>query len=153
MAIVTRTFGVFELDSGSSFNGEYIDHEFETNWYYGPTPAQFMQVQAVRMHGLSYGQAELNLAIKGVQNDMHFNQDYYSTSRVPLNLPKNAAALDYQMHDATVRADISGRGLAVQFKVFSSKDYADNPFGPTPEPAHVCQALTIYASPEGAYDH
>lgn len=147
MAVI-RTFGIYELDSGNSFNGQYIPHELETNWYYGPVPAQFMQVQGVRLHGLSKGSAELGMAIKGAQNDMYFDGDTYSTSAVPVSLPKVATSISSILHATTHRADIVGRGLAVQIKIFGTGDEDSDP-----EPPHVCQALTIFSSQEGAYDH
>lgn len=148
MAIV-RTFGVFELDSGNSFNGEYIPHEFETNWYYGTTPAQFTQIQGLRLHGLSRGQASLGVAVRGAQNDMYFGDDTYSTSTVPINLPRNNFDITNEEHSASNRADITGRGLAVQLKIFGTGEFGVS----DPEPGHTCQALTIFASPEGAYDN
>lgn len=145
-AINTSAY-VYALESGSSFDGNYIPHYFVVNWYFSDNPTQFNTLQAVRLYGLSRGVASLNVQAAGIQNDMYFSGSTLSTTATPINLPRTASSITADFHDVTNRADIAARGLAIQLKFSGSNTSLS-----TIEPSHVAQVLITYSSPDGAFD-
>ena len=145
-AINTSNY-VYALESGSSFDGNYIPHYFTTNWYYSDNPSQFQQLHALRLYGLSKGVASLKVQAAGAQNDMYFSGAALSTTTTPINLPRVAADIVADFQDTTNRVDISARGLAIQLKFSGSNTTLS-----TIEPSHVAQVLVTYSSPDGAFD-
>lgn len=141
-------FGIYELDSGNSFNGEYIEHEFETNWYFGEAPTRFTGIQKLRMHGLSNGMANLEVYAAGIDNDYSFGKSQYSTTSEGINLPRTAGNIYADSQPVTNIANLSNRGLGIQLKFVGSGDTDTS----DPEPGHVCQAIVVYSKPSGAPD-
>jgi hypothetical protein len=138
---------VYGLEQGDSFDGAYIPHSFETNWFFGDSPFQYSTLHAIRMYGLSRGKAGINVQVVGAQNDFDFSGAEYSTTATAINLPRTAGNIYENYKPVTNRTDISGRGLAVKLKFSGSNtDLA------VAEPSHVCQVLLTYATPTGAFD-
>lgn len=142
-----QTNHVFALDSGNSFDGNYIPHYFVTNWYFADNPFQFQTLQGVRLYGLSKGMAGLNIQSAGVQNDIYFGGTSLSTTTTPINLPRTTAGIGYEFRDSTTRASIAARGLATQLKFSGSNTNLS-----LIEPSHVAQVLVTYSAPDGAFD-
>lgn len=143
-----ETLEVFALENGDSFNGYYIPHSFDINWYFGQAPSTYMTLQGLRAFGLSRGLASLNVYATGPQTDFYFKGNVFSTSTVPLNFPRNnPIGIVTDLQPVTNRADIAARGLAVQIRISGSNtNYA------LIEPTHVVQVLTLYTTPAGAFD-
>lgn len=142
------TTEVFALENGDSFNGTYITHYFDINWYFGQSPSTYMTLQGLRAFGLSRGLASLNVYAAGPQTDFYFQGNAFSTSTVPLNFPRNnPIGIVEDLQPVTNRADIVARGLAIQVRIAGSNtDYT------LIEPTHVVQVLTLYTTPAGAFD-
>lgn len=141
---------VYALDCGDSFDGDHIPYEAEINWYFDDRADKFVTVTGIRMYGLTKGRAEMNVYARGIENDFIYPGAAFSTSGVPMNLPRTSADLDLRTDfvPVTNRGDISVRGLATQFKVRdSATELVDT------EPAHILQVLVVNASPDGAFDH
>lgn len=138
---------VYALDSGASFDGNYIPHYFDTNWYFADNPAQFQTLQGVRLYGLSRGMAELKVQSAGAQNDMAFGGTTLTTTTTPINLPRVSSGLSTYYRDSTNRAEIVARGLATRLR-FSGSNTNLNLI----EPSYVAQVLMTYSVPDGAFD-
>jgi hypothetical protein len=139
---------VFVLENGDSFNGYYISHFFDSNWYFGQAPSTYMTLQGLRAFGLSRGLASLNVYATGPQTDFYFSGNSFSTSTVPLNFPRNnPIGIVTDLQPVTNRCDIAARGLAIQVRIAGSN--TDNNLI---EPTHVVQVLTLYTTPAGAFD-
>ena len=131
---------VYELEKGWSFDGVYIPHFLEINWYFGDDPITYTTIQKVRVHGLTKGTVQLQVAANGMQTS--YLNDYTSEQFIDLKSPYEFVSSEF--YDTTETTDLENRGLAIQLK-FSGRN-ADLS---TPEPGHVLQVLVVQSSPEG----
>lgn len=132
---------VYELEKGWSFDGYYIPHFLELNWFFGDTPMDYRGIQKIRIHGLSKGRANLQVRTNGIQTD--YSEDYSSPQYI--DLPYHTAHVVDTFYPATNYTDVACRGLAIQMK-FEGR----NTDITLPEPAHVIQVLLVQSSPEGS---
>lgn len=138
---------VYALDSGDSFDGNYIPHYFDTNWFFGDTPYVFSTLQGVRAYGTSRGLANVDLHVVGQQEDFGFSGATLSTRASDISLPRVATDIRVEQTPVSTRTEISGRGLSLRLRfIGTNTDLA------LAEPSHVFQVLLTYSSPEGAYD-
>lgn len=131
---------VYELEKGWSFDGYYIPHFLELNWFFGDSPMDYRGIQKIRVHGLSKGRAFLQVSTNGIQTD--YSEDY-STAQY-IDLPYHANYVTNDFVPATNYTDVANRGLAIQMK-FEGRNIDIT----LPEPAHVIQVLLVQSSPEG----
>lgn len=127
----------YELDRGWSFDGNFIPHFLELNWFWGATPTDNVTVQKVRVHGLTKGFANLSVAVNGMEaDDMDYLQWY--TEPQFIDLPKAPYYVTSEYTPVTNYTDVSGRGLSVQLKFEGrNTDIA------LPEPVHVLQVMVL----------
>ena len=131
---------VYELDKGWTFDGNYIPHFLELNWYFGENPFVYENIQKIRIHGLAKGNAKLQVAVAGMQTE--YDSDY--TEPQFIDLPLKATHVSSEFFPTTNYVDSANRGLSLQLKFEgSNKDLTK------PEPAHVLQVLAIQSSPQG----
>lgn len=134
------TYKVYELDKGWSFDGMYIPHFLEMNWYFGEDPIHYHSIQKVRVHGMSKGRANLTLAVNGMQTDYETD---YSEPQI-LDLPRNPKLISTDLLPETNYTDTANRGLSIQMKFEGrNRDLS------LPEPQHVLQVLVVQSSPAG----
>lgn len=131
---------MYELEKGWSFDGYYIPHYLELNWYFGDNPTQYRGVQKIRVHGLTKGRANLQVSTNGMQTD--YISDYSSPQYI--DLPRSATFVSSDFVPITNYADVANRGLSVQIK-FEGR----NTDITLPEPSHVLQVLVVQSSPQG----
>lgn len=131
---------VYEMDSGWSFDGYYIPHFTELNWYFGDSPVTYTTIHKVRVHGLTKGNVKLQVAANGMQTT--YLSDYTSEQHIDLKSPLEYVSSSFQPTTETV--DLENRGLAIQLK-FSGRNTDEL----VPEPPHVLQVLVVQSSPEG----
>ena len=60
---------VYEMEKGWSFDGNYIPHFLELNWYFGDNPFDYSAIQKLRVHGLVKGVVNLQVSFAGMQGD------------------------------------------------------------------------------------
>lgn len=130
---------VYELDKGWSFDGAYIPHFVELNWYFGDDPFTSKSIQKVRIHGLTKGLAQLQLSVAGMQTE--YDSDY--TEPQFISLPRNAAHISSEYIPVTNYVDSSNWGLSLQLKFEGSNTDLNKP-----EPSHVLQVLALQGSPQ-----
>lgn len=135
---------VHELDRGWSFDGQYIPHFLELNWFFGEDPITYKSVSKIRIHGLTKGVVNLQVALSGMQGDVA--TDYLADYMQPefLDLPFTPIHISSEFVPCTNYIDYSDRGLALQMK-FEGR----NTDITLPEPAHVVQVLALQSSPQG----
>lgn len=131
---------VYELDKGWSFDGYYIPHFLELNWYFGDNPVTYHSIQKIRIHGLSKGRAKLQVSANGMQTD--YSSDYNTPQYI--DLPNTPDFITTEFLPVTNYTDNSNRGLSIQMK-FEGR----NTDITLPEPSHVIQVLVVQSSPEG----
>lgn len=131
---------VYELEKGWSFDGYYIPHFVELNWYFGDNPTIYHGIQKIRIHGLSKGRTYLQVRTNGMQTD--YESDYSTPQYI--DLPHHATFVTPDFHPVTTYADSANRGLSIQMK-FEGR----NTNITLPEPAHVIQVLVVQSSPVG----
>lgn len=133
-------FHVYELDRGWSFDGAYIPHYIEMNWYFGDDPIHYHSVQKIRIHGMSKGLAQLTVATNGMQTD--YERDF--TEPQIVDLPRNPKHISTELIPETNYTDSANRGLSIQMKFEGrNRDLTK------PEPQHVLQVLAVQSSPAG----
>lgn len=135
---------VYEMEAGDSFDGEYIPHFLELNWFFGDNPVDFTSLQKIRIHGLSKGQAKLQVATNGMATDKMDYEPHYSEAQF-IDLPRKKQFLTTDYFSATNYTDVAARGISVQLK-FSGR----NNDVTLPEPSHVIQVLVLQATTTGA---
>lgn len=131
---------VYELDKGWSFDGYYIPHFLELNWYWGDNPVDYHGLQKIRIHGLAKGRAFLQVSVNGLQTD--YLEDYSEPQWI--DIPYHVSHITSEFYPVTNYVDTASRGLSTQLK-FEGRN-TDNT---QPEPAHVIQVLVLQGSPEG----
>ena len=138
---------VFELDRGWSFDGMYIPHFLELNWYFGEDPFTYKGIQKVRVHGLSKGYVKLDITVNGMQTD--YTEDYSKNPQkldlLSMPIPELEGYVSEDFNSSTAYADVANRGISVQMK-FNGRNKICN----LPEPSHVLQVLAIQQAPSGA---
>ena len=134
----------YELDRGWSFDGNYIPHFLELNWFFGEDPVTYKSVNKVRIHGLVKGTVNLEVSMSGMQGDVatDYIPDY--TDPEYLDFPFAPIHVSSEFLPATNYVDYSDRGLALLMK-FEGR----NTDITLPEPAHVIQVLALQSSPQG----
>lgn len=138
--VYVEGFHVYELDRGWSFDGAYIPHYAELNWYFGEDPFTDKTIQKVRIHGLSKGRTFLSMAVAGMQVD--YDRDF--TEPQQIDLPLNAAHISTEFIPTTNYVDSSNWGVSLQLRFEGrNTDLA------RPEPSHVLQVLALQGSPQG----
>lgn len=138
--ITGRPNYVYELDKGWSFDGNYIPHYVELNWYFGDNPVDYRGVQKLRIHGLTKGRCFLEVASNGMQTD--YIEDYSEAQYI--NLPRNPTLISTDYVPITNYAEPLNRGISVQFKFQGS-----NTDITLPEPGHVIQVLIVQSTTDG----
>lgn len=131
---------VYELEKGWSFDGYYIPHFVELNWYFGDNPVEYSGIQKIRIHGLSKGRAKIQISTNGMQTD--YLPDYSAAQYI--DLPSTPVFVTSGFEPVTNYAEAANRGLSVQMK-FEGR----NTNITLPEPSHVIQVLVIQTSPQG----
>lgn len=134
----------YELDRGWSFDGNYIPHFLELNWFFGEDPVTYKSVNKVRIHGLVKGTVNLEVSMSGMQGDVatDYIPDY--TDPEYLDFPFTPIHVQSDFVPATNYVDYSDRGLALLMKFEGrNQDIA------LPEPSHVIQVLALQSSPQG----
>ena len=133
-------FHVYELERGWSFDGRYIEHFLEVNWYFGDSPVTYTTIQKVRVHGLTKGNVQLQVAANGMQTT--YLNDFTSDQYIDLKSPYEYVSSDF--YPTTETTDLENRGLAIQLKFSGRGDMFS-----MPEPSHVLQVLVVQSSPDG----
>ena len=77
----TQPSNAYELDMGWSFDGQYIPHFLELNWFFGEDPVTYKMINKVRVHGLVKGVVNLQVSMSGMQGDVA--TDYIPDYTVP----------------------------------------------------------------------
>lgn len=136
---------VYEMEKGWSFDGDYIPHFLELNWYFGDNPVDFRELYNVRVHGLTKGNVLLDVSSNGMQTDNDFYGDDYSEPQ-HIDLPrKHDMHVSSEYVPVTTYAEPRNRGLAVQLKFEGRNTDIEQP-----EPSHVLQVLVTQSEPIGS---
>jgi hypothetical protein len=138
---------VFGLEQGNSFDGKYIPHMFETNWFFGDAPIIYTGIQKLRLHGLSRGFTKMNVYAAGMMEDYSFGENVFSTTAESLNLPRTAGNIYNDLLPSTNICNLANRGLGVQLRFKGSNEDLTKP-----EPGHICQVMVVYSRPGGGPD-
>ena len=140
----SNTSLAYELDKGWSFDGQYIPHFLELNWFFGEDPVTYKSVNKVRVHGLVKGTVNLQVSMSGMQGDVatDYTADYMEPQFI--DFPFAPIHVSSEFLPATNYVDVSDRGLALLMK-FEGRNTDIS----LPEPAHVIQVLALQSSPQG----
>lgn len=145
MAVVlaTRPEYVHELEKGWSFDGNYIPHYVELNWWFGDDPVSMTGLQKLRIHGLAKGWTKLTLAVNSMETDMLDYKQWFTEPQW-IDLPRNVEPITEDYVPVTNYTDTASRGISTQMK-FEGR----NTDLTLPEPSHVIQVLVLQSSPDG----
>jgi len=137
------TTKVYELDKGWSFDGKYIPHFLELNWYFGEDPFTYTGIHKLRLHGLTKGNVHLSVRMSGMQGEpaTDYITDYMDEQY--LDIPFTPINVSSDFIPTTNYIDYADRGIAVQLR-FDGRGSED-----LPEPSHVIQVLALQSTPSG----
>lgn len=137
---------VQEFEKGWSFDGNYIPHYLELNWYFGDNPVDYRELHSVRVHGLSKGIVEIGVASNGMQTDYY--EDYSEAQHIDLpnnfNVDIHPVNITEDYLPVTAYAEPLNRGISIQLKFEGRNEDLEKP-----EPSHVLQVLVTESSPVG----
>ena len=132
---------VYELEKGWSFDGYFIPHFLELNWYFGDDPVTYHTIHKLRVHGLTKWDVPLQVSANGMQTS--YESAYTSAEHLDIRTPFNYVSPDFK--PTTETTDLENRGLSIQLK-FEGRN-ADPLL---PVPGHVLQVLVVQSTPEGS---
>lgn len=135
---------LYRLDYGWGFDGKVFDSFFEMLHAFPTKGYTYNTIRQVRMHGLGYGIASLEIRSSGLEKD--YDQDYHKRSQ-DISMPTKAKILYKQLQPVTAMVDEANWGLGVKLRVRTSL----TPGGDNTEPKHVCQVMQLYTT-EGTGD-
>lgn len=131
----------YELDKGWSFDGNYIPHFVELNWYFGDQPVNYHSIQKIRIHGLTKGRTLLQVSMNGMESDrLWYLADYSQPQTV--DLPYTPVFVNPDFEPVSNYVDYAARGVSIQMK-FDGR----NTDITLPEPSHVIQVLIPQTTP------
>ena len=137
---------VHEFEKGWSFDGKYIPHFLELNWYFGENPVDYRELHSVRVHGLSKGIVGIGVASNGMQTDYY--EDYSESQHIDLpnnfNVDIHPVNITEGYLPVTAYAEPLNRGISIQLKFEGRNEDLEKP-----EPSHVLQVLVTESSPVG----
>lgn len=137
---------VNEFEKGWSFDGKYIPHFLELNWYFGENPVDYRELHSVRVHGLSKGIVGIGVASNGMQTDYY--EDYSESQHIDLpnnfNVDIHPVNITEGYLPVTAYAEPLNRGISIQLKFEGRNEDLEKP-----EPSHVLQVLVTESSPVG----
>lgn len=136
---------VYELESGWGFNGVSFRSFFDLAPLFDTGSATFWGINKIRMYGLSYGVATLDVKTAGIEDD--FNQSYHIQVQ-DISMPRNPDLLYTRQTPVTGIVDEANWGLGIKLRIESSIDEAST----ETEPSHTCQVLILHTRTEGADD-
>ena len=137
---------VHEFEKGWGFDGKYIPHFVELNWWFGDSPVINTGIQKLRVHGLSKGKANLTLAVNSMTEPrISYDKDYSEPQWI--DLPREPVPPTADFVPVTNYTDTASRGISTQLKFEGRPDPTLEV--PPPEPPHVLQVLVIQGSPAG----
>lgn len=136
---------VYELESGWGFNGVSFRSYFDLVPLFDTGSATNWGVEKVRMYGLSYGVATLDVKTAGIEED--FNQSYH-TQVQDISMPKNPDLLYTRQTPVTGIVDEASWGLGIKLRIEGSIPESST----ETEPSHTCQVLILHSRTEGADD-
>lgn len=133
---------VYEMEKGWSFDGKYIPHFLELNWFFGEDPFTYKGIQKIRVHGLTKGNVKLQVKVAGMEGSPA--TDYLSDYMDPqfIDLPFTPILVSSDFLSTTNYVDYSDRGIALQLRFEGRNEDATKP-----EPAHVLQVLALQSTP------
>ena len=148
-AVASTATLVNEFEKGWSFDGQFIPHYVEMNWWFGESPVTYNSLQKLRIHGLSKGWTKLTLAVNSMETDMLDYKPFFTEPQW-IDLPRNIDWVTGDYMPVTNYTDTASRGISTQMK-FEGR----NTDPALPEPSHVIQVLVLQSSPgdTGATSH
>lgn len=137
----------YRMDWGWGFDGEKFNHYFDVSWAFPTEGDTFVTPEHIRLYGMNYGIATLNLKTSGIEED--FDQAFYDRIQ-DISMPRNAVLLRDQLFPVTGIIDSGGWGLGIKFRVQGYEVTVDNVT--QTEPIHIVQVAKLLTS-DGKDDH
>lgn len=136
----------YRMDDGWGFDGSTFEHWFDVAYTFVNNGASAARVEKVRMYGMNYGIATLDLKASGIEKDFELP---FSSRIQPINMPYKTQLLSDNMEPVTGIVDHQNWGFGVKLRINGTKA----PLLDTTEPSHICQVLVMHLDEEGANDN
>lgn len=137
----------YRMDWGWGFDGEKFNHYFDVSWAFPSEGDTYVTPEHIRLYGMNYGIAQLNLKTSGIEDD--FDQAYYDRIQ-DISMPRNPVLLRDELYPVTGIIDSGGWGLGIKFRVQGYDVTVDNLT--QTEPTHLVQVAKLLTS-DGKDDH
>jgi hypothetical protein len=132
---------VYEFENGLGFDGDWFDWSYTTAFAY-KDPFKDNTIRKVNVDGLTKGASWATITVA-----KDYDEDSYSTTLVPLNLPRNPSAVpSVNFKPSSVMANVAKEGRSLSFRVQRSSAIK------TLTPPIVHQALLVQYQSGGKRD-
>jgi hypothetical protein len=132
---------VYEFENGLGFDGDWFDWSYTTAFAY-KDPFRDNTIRKVNVDGLTKGASWATITVA-----KDYDEDSYSTTLVPLNLPRNPSAVpSVNFKPSSVMANVAKEGRSLSFRVQRSSAIK------TLTPPIVHQALLVQYQSGGKRD-
>lgn len=136
----------YRIDNGWGFDGNTFEHWFDVTYTFVNNGAVATRVEKVRMYGMGYGIATLDLKASGIEKDFLLP---FSARIQPINMPSKTQLLSDNMEPVTGIVDHQNWGYGIKLRINGTKAAELT----TTEPSHLCQVLVLHLDEEGAQDN
>lgn len=135
----------YRLDYGWGYDGVCFDSYFDVASLFLGAGYQNCTIEKVRLHGLGYGLATLDVKSSGIE--ANYDQAYH-TSVQDISMPLNVRLPYTELSPVTSIVDQANWGLGIKLRINNTNGAGSTLI----EPPHVCQALQLQVFSEGAID-
>lgn len=137
---------MYALDRGWGFDGARFPSNFDVAHVFQDVGTHLTTIKKVRIHGLSYGLATINLKAAGVIRPDFFDQAYHTRVQ-DISLPRSLTLFSAEARPVTSIVDTAIEGLGIKLGFYATQ------LTPTEtEPSHTIQVLVCEADEGGQQD-
>lgn len=135
----------YKMDYGWGYDGKTFLAYFDVANIFAGGGLTNSSVEKVRMYGMGYGLATLDVKTSGVEDD--FDQDYHTTVQ-DISMPINYVLPYKELSPVTSIVDQANWGLGIKVRINNTNGANSESI----EPPHICQVLQLHTFNQGAID-
>ena len=135
----------FRMDYGWGFDGTTFLSYFDIAHVFTGGGASTGTVDKVRMHGMGWGLATLNVTTSSLETD--YDMSFMSAIQ-DISMPINPVLPYLEYSPVASIVDTAGWGLASKIRINNTKGWGSEEV----EPPHTCQVIQLHVTTEGSID-
>ena len=135
----------FRMDYGWGYDGTTFLSYFDIAHVFTNGGIETGTVDKVRMHGMGWGLATLNVTTSSLETD--YDMSFMSAIQ-DISMPINPVLPYLEYSPVASIVDTAGWGLASKIRINNTKGWGSEEI----EPPHTCQVIQLHVTTEGAID-